>query len=183
MGQRVDEYGIIPDFSFLAFSRRYVIIAYDAGDVKDNFSVKAARHQLTEYLLSMGASVGWLEWNVKRNGREAKGVDDWLAPLIGDFVSGSSVWRSHHRSMETSPHGRCRLRSGPRHDFDPFFDICRQCGLNWLETIQDPFRPCMATEETARQAAAKIEQCRREDDEEFRKRIERIRTNPPRRGR
>jgi hypothetical protein len=73
-----------PDFSFLAFSRRYVIIAYDAGDVKDNFSVKAARHQLTEYLLSMEASVGWLEWNVKRNGREAKGVDDWLAPLIGD---------------------------------------------------------------------------------------------------
>jgi hypothetical protein len=78
-GERVDEHGMIPDLQFFNWTKRYVIIAYDAGDVKNNPSVKAARHRLAERLMELGASVGFLEWEVDRNERVAKGLDDWLA--------------------------------------------------------------------------------------------------------
>lgn len=78
-GQNVTVEGPIPDLNFLQYLKRRIVIAFDANDVKHNPNVKAARHRLAEHLMSLGASVGFLEWDVKKNGKDAKGIDDWLA--------------------------------------------------------------------------------------------------------
>ena len=77
-GERVDEYGTIPDWNYLALRGRRVIIALDA-DLKTNPKIKAALYQLSAFLISEGAAVANLSWELKApDGREAKGLDDWL---------------------------------------------------------------------------------------------------------
>ena len=76
-GTQVDEYGPAPDHSLLDWKERKVILAFDM-DARTNAQVKVARASLRKYLLELGASVGVLEWPLTREGKEAKGLDDWL---------------------------------------------------------------------------------------------------------
>jgi hypothetical protein len=77
-GGTQNEKGPSPDFSFIKWMFRQVLIAFDA-DFRTNPGVRAARWNLAKYLMELGASVGFLEWPLEKDGKVAKGIDDWLA--------------------------------------------------------------------------------------------------------
>lgn len=101
-GTQVDEKGLLPDFHWLEWVNRKVIMAFDRdSDARINRLVKNQRFQLRSHLLHMGAAVGDLEWPIVvvkqqtytgealRGGPQpmtAKGLDDWLARDGPDVV-------------------------------------------------------------------------------------------------
>lgn len=109
-GERVDEVGPISDFSMVEWKNRRVILAFDV-DAKTNSMVRAGRYRLAEHLLRLGASVGTIEWPLlDEEGRQAKGIDDWLARDGADVVLRAIAgveyrdgqdWRSRLRCTES----------------------------------------------------------------------------------
>jgi hypothetical protein len=83
-GARVDEKGPIPDLERLSWSKRQVIIVFDA-DVETNDTVRAARFALTRELIRRGAVVRWFGWPPEIP-EKVKGVDDLLAAWEPDKV-------------------------------------------------------------------------------------------------
>jgi hypothetical protein len=82
-GFRVDEKGIIPDFSRIQWEQRLVTVIFDR-DVDGNDSVSAARAVLTKELQERGALVRWFQWPPESPG--AKGIDDLLSEIGPDPV-------------------------------------------------------------------------------------------------
>jgi len=73
-GKRVDEYGIIPCLRRIECKGRRVIVAFDS-DAQRKPQVQAARFKLSRELRSVGAEVGYLDWDEQAG----KGIDDWLS--------------------------------------------------------------------------------------------------------
>ncbi len=73
-GERLDVKGVIPDFDKIAWTKRFVYIAFDA-DAARKPQVQAARAALSKELQGRGADVAILEWDEAKG----KGCDDFLA--------------------------------------------------------------------------------------------------------
>jgi len=78
-GARIDEVGVIPDFSRIVWKGRKVTICFDI-DWSTNESVKAALWTLTRELQSRGSEVYWFDWPTD-SPEPVKGIDDLLAAI------------------------------------------------------------------------------------------------------
>jgi len=88
--------GAIPDWEWINWEGRRVVVAYDADAVTKEL-VRVARSELAANLRGRGALVGFLEWDLAGG----KGIDDHLALMGPDTVLdeiarvdfASSAWR------------------------------------------------------------------------------------------
>src|SRR3954452_17084731 len=80
-GTRMDVKGAIPDFDWIVWAGRRVVIAYDADAVSKEL-VRIARSALAAHLRGRDALVGFLEWHLAKG----KGIDDHLAAVGPEMV-------------------------------------------------------------------------------------------------
>jgi hypothetical protein len=66
-GSRLDVKGVIPDLDWIGWQGRKVVIAYDADAVTKQL-VRVARSELAAHLRGRGALVGFLEWDIVKQG-------------------------------------------------------------------------------------------------------------------
>jgi len=80
-GARTDVKGPIPDLNLIIWTKRKVLIAFDA-DAATNVAVEKAKQRLAWELRSRGARVIPVNWDIK----QGKGIDDLLAATGPDHV-------------------------------------------------------------------------------------------------
>jgi len=136
----MDVKGTIPDFEWLFWAGRRVVIAYDADAVTKEL-VRIARSALAAHLRGRGALVGFLEWDIERG----KGIDDHLATVGPDAVLGEIAQVDFAGVARATPplervvHGFCWLAdleaSAPR---SQAATVAERILTSWLQANPKP---------------------------------------------
>jgi Domain of unknown function (DUF3854) len=122
-GERLDEKGVLPDFDVIAWQDRDVVILFDSN-ASTNFSVRRARFELAQELMSRGAKVrlGDLPVIDKVNGPDDLIAEcgDWslssLLETAGAFAD-VAVAEAESTVNELETNAETRLHGDPRQTF------------------------------------------------------------------